>query len=83
MSLLFLIHCSTHLLRRCPLVAVIAYAAPAAAAAAAGGDDGAATCDCAVLCSVCLNVNSMPRSDVCDNQDPAKCYNLQSKASAS
>ncbi|KAF7664592.1 hypothetical protein LDENG_00169520 [Lucifuga dentata] len=33
--------------------------------------------------SMCLNVNSMPRSDVCDNQDPARCYNLQPETSAS
>lgn len=27
--------------------------------------------------SMCLNVNSMSRTDVCDNQDPAKLYSLQ------
>ncbi|XP_040889797.1 kinesin heavy chain isoform X2 [Toxotes jaculatrix] len=33
--------------------------------------------------SMCLNVNSMSRTDVCDNQDPAKLYNPQPEASAS
>ncbi|XP_070815590.1 kinesin heavy chain [Chaetodon trifascialis] len=33
--------------------------------------------------SMCLNVNSVPRTDVCDNQDPAKLYSLQPEASAS
>ncbi|XP_044072604.1 kinesin heavy chain isoform X1 [Siniperca chuatsi] len=33
--------------------------------------------------SVCLNVNSVSRTDVCDNQDPAKLYSLQPEASAS
>ncbi|XP_063329478.1 kinesin heavy chain isoform X1 [Pelmatolapia mariae] len=33
--------------------------------------------------SMCLNVNSVSRTDVCDNQDPAKLYSLQPEASAS
>ncbi|XP_005797100.1 kinesin heavy chain isoform X2 [Xiphophorus maculatus] len=33
--------------------------------------------------SMCLNVNSVPRTDVCDNQDAAKLYKLQNEASAS
>ncbi|KAM9859692.1 kinesin heavy chain [Aulostomus maculatus] len=33
--------------------------------------------------SMCLNVNSVSRSDVCDNQDPNKLYSLQPEASAS
>lgn len=33
--------------------------------------------------SMSLNVTSVPRIDVCDNQDPAKLYSLQPKASAS
>ncbi|KAM9757810.1 kinesin heavy chain isoform 2-T2 [Menidia menidia] len=33
--------------------------------------------------SLCLNVNSVPRPDVCDNQDPAKHYSLKPEASAS
>ncbi|XP_060926183.1 kinesin heavy chain isoform X2 [Limanda limanda] len=33
--------------------------------------------------SLSLNVNSVSRTDVCDNQDPAKLYSLQQEASAS
>ncbi|XP_014903063.1 kinesin heavy chain isoform 5A isoform X1 [Poecilia latipinna] len=33
--------------------------------------------------SMCLNVNSVPRTDVCDNQDAPKLYKLQNEASAS
>ncbi|XP_042361715.1 kinesin heavy chain isoform X2 [Plectropomus leopardus] len=33
--------------------------------------------------SMCLNVNSVSRTDVWDNQDPTKLYNLQPEASAS
>ncbi|XP_071400632.1 kinesin heavy chain isoform X1 [Centroberyx affinis] len=33
--------------------------------------------------STCLNENSVSRSVVCDNQDPAKLYSLQPEASAS
>ncbi|XP_056257593.1 kinesin heavy chain [Seriola aureovittata] len=33
--------------------------------------------------SMCLNVNSVSRTDVCDNQGPAKLYSLQPEASAS
>ncbi|GLD64136.1 kinesin heavy chain isoform X2 [Lates japonicus] len=33
--------------------------------------------------SMCLNVNSVSRTDVCDNQDPAKLYSVQPEASAS
>lgn len=33
--------------------------------------------------SMCLNVNSVSRTDVCDNQNPAKLYSLQPEASAS
>ncbi|XP_061582693.1 kinesin heavy chain isoform X1 [Cololabis saira] len=33
--------------------------------------------------SLCLNVNSVSRTLVCDNQDPAKLYNLKPEASAS
>ncbi|XP_054882924.1 kinesin heavy chain [Poeciliopsis prolifica] len=32
---------------------------------------------------MCLNVNSVPRTDVCDNQDAAKLYKLQNEGSAS
>ncbi|XP_016891908.1 kinesin heavy chain [Cynoglossus semilaevis] len=32
---------------------------------------------------MCVNVNSVSRPDVCDNQDPAKLYNLRLDASAS
>ena len=69
------------LLRRCPLVAVTATAAPDAGAGAGAGD-AAATCDAGV-CSMCLNVNSVSRTDVCDNQDPTRIYSLQPEASAS
>lgn len=54
--------------------------------AAAGdepGDGAVDACDSGVLCSMCLNVNSVSRTDVCDNQDPAKLYSLQPEASAS
>ncbi|XP_068568469.1 kinesin heavy chain [Cebidichthys violaceus] len=33
--------------------------------------------------STCLNVNSVSRTDVCDNQDPANLYSQQQEASAS
>ncbi|XP_034442763.1 kinesin heavy chain isoform X2 [Hippoglossus hippoglossus] len=33
--------------------------------------------------SMSLNVNSVSRTDVCDNQDPAKLFSLQQEASAS
>ncbi|XP_074532884.1 kinesin heavy chain isoform X1 [Halichoeres trimaculatus] len=33
--------------------------------------------------SMSLNVNSVSRTDVCDNQDPARLYSLQPKATAS
>ncbi|XP_075881385.1 kinesin heavy chain [Nelusetta ayraudi] len=33
--------------------------------------------------SMCLNVNSTSRTDVCDNQDPAKLYSLQPEVSNS
>ncbi|XP_053266670.1 kinesin heavy chain isoform X2 [Pleuronectes platessa] len=33
--------------------------------------------------SLSLNVNSVSRTEVCDNQDPAKLYSLQQEASAS
>ncbi|XP_038553740.1 kinesin heavy chain isoform X1 [Micropterus salmoides] len=33
--------------------------------------------------SMCLNVNSVSRTDICDNQDPAKLYSLQPETSAS
>lgn len=61
--------------------------ATAVAAAAAAGDesgDGAvAAFNAGVFGSMCLNVNSVSRTDVCDNQDPAKLYSLQPEASAS
>ncbi|XP_063767238.1 kinesin heavy chain isoform X2 [Eleginops maclovinus] len=33
--------------------------------------------------SMCLNVNSVPRMDVCDNQDPTKLFGLHPEATAS
>lgn len=75
-------HCFVSLLHRCPLVAVTATAA-VDAAGDESGDGAAAACDSAVFGSMCLNVNSVTRTDVCDNQDPAKLYSLQPEASAS
>lgn len=48
-----------------------------------GGD--AATISTVPVCwhSMCLNVTSVPRGDVCDNQDPTKLYSLQAEESAS
>lgn len=43
--------------------------------------DGAVSCDSAVFGSMC--VKSVSRSDICDNQDPARLYCLQPEASAS
>lgn len=78
--LIYFPHCCLFLLHRCPLVAVTATAVPAADAA---GNDAVFACDSGVLGSVCLNVNSVSRTDICDNQDPAKLYCLHPEASAS
>lgn len=69
------LHCCVSLLHHCPLVAA---ATPAAVGAGGdqSGDGAAATSRSALLGSVCLNVNSVSRTDICDNQEPAKHYSL-------
>ena len=76
------LHCCVSLLHHLPLVAAVAVAAAVAAAAVGAGgdqsgDDAAITSRSALFGSVCLNVNSVSRTDICDNQEPAKHYSLQ------
>lgn len=78
--LIYFPHCCLFLLHRCPLVAVTATAVPAADVA---GNGAASARDSGVLGSMCLNVNSVSRTDLCDNQDATKLYCLRPEASAS
>lgn len=78
--LIYFAHCCLFLLHRCPLVAATAIAVPAADAA---GNGAAPARDSGVLGSMCLNVNSVSRTDLCDNQDAANRYCLRPEASAS
>lgn len=68
------------MLHHCPLVAVTA----TAPIAGDESDDAAAAAFCpGVFGSMCLNVNSVSQTDVCDNQDPDKLYNLHPEVSSS